>query len=211
MKPEGRARFDFERLELARLYDLPDRWLGEAVLRLARKARDEAPDHYADADRSYSTGLIWNVAPEIARRLGCTLSPNESQDPDIRYADDSELRRLTGHYLVNANLRGIASAYRKANPQGPSSAHDMLEMLHLNGNPIAIALDRLVPPDMACDNESDPLAHAMIVMSRQRGTSVAAGWSPAHESEYKATINTPRKTSSDDPDLVLDQDCEFWS
>jgi hypothetical protein len=82
-----RRQIDAERGETARLYGLSDRWLGEAVLALARKVRAEIPKYGApNPYGSYNDHLVWQVIPELARRVGCQTQPNEATDPNLRRA-----------------------------------------------------------------------------------------------------------------------------
>jgi hypothetical protein len=59
--------------EMERLRRLPDRWLAEERLRLARAARDAYPRELGNpSTMAYAPMPVWNVIPEIARRLGAT-------------------------------------------------------------------------------------------------------------------------------------------
>lgn len=65
LTPTQRARLAAERSEILRLYALPDRWLGEELLRLARRLRDDFPAGVAHPpEAAQRSGAHWGIAQQ---------------------------------------------------------------------------------------------------------------------------------------------------
>jgi hypothetical protein len=88
---EARAQLERERQEIERLFHLTDRVLGETLLTLARACRTKLPDKLKPNSISYESGLVWDLIPEIAKRLGCSdFEPNERGNPQHVNASNVE-------------------------------------------------------------------------------------------------------------------------
>lgn len=185
LSSESRERLDATNREMKRLCALPDRWLGEELLRLARRARKEYPSLLGNPCTSvYDPNFVWHLVPRIARELGVqNLSPNENINPRIAKAEGQELRDLVGTYLKSISLDRLApeAAAVTMDPRKPTAC-ELLANDFINGNPVSIALDRLVPaPAPGLDN-TDWIARHTREVSRVRGHSpVMASWSPAFQ------------------------------
>lgn len=162
------------RAEIERIYYLPDRWLAEELLRLVRQVRAELPDQLSFADRatSHACSLVWDVVPEIARRLGSrSLSPDESRDPKVTDCEHDILRQYAGICLKFSALSALVEQ------RCPDSVTRLLVREISEGNPIAIGLDRLslasgtTPPQ-------DLIARHMSEWSRANGLDEVAAWQP---------------------------------
>ncbi len=185
LSPESRERIDATSREMKRLYALPDRWLGEELLRLARRARKEYPSLLGNPCTSvYDPNFVWHVVPRIAKELGVkNLGPNENINPRVAQAEGQELRDLVGGYLKNLSLDKLApeAAAVPADRSKPTAC-ELLAHDFVNGNPVAIALDRLVPPPALGQDKNDWVARHTREVSRVRGHSpVMASWSPAFQ------------------------------
>lgn len=177
LSPESIRRIERTQTELARIHGLEDRWLGEEILRLARRARDENPKLLADPrGTSYSPNFVWQVIPEIARRLGAKPGLNEATDPDVIRTDDLRLREITGHYLANSSLR--YGMDRQIDKGDEITAIALLEHEACNGNPVAMAIDRICPPAPQGETQNDPLARSIWSVGRYLDGVQVAAWSP---------------------------------
>lgn len=201
LPPETRARIDATNREITRLYGLPDRWLGEALLKLARGTRAEFPDLQDPYNESYDVNFVWQVVPEIAKRLGATnLLPQEGIHTRVAGYSHRDLRDHASEYLKNITLelRGLSVRGEK-----PTSA-EILAHNVWNGNPVAIALDRLCPAYERGHHGVDWVARQIREVSRARGLEETAHWSPAMQ-EYgdrRAAADTdPEGPNEPDEDL----------
>jgi len=161
-------------LEIVRIYHLSDRWLAEELLRLARRCREEYPRRLKEVDRnaSYESSLVWDVVPEVAKRLGSrSLMMVEASDPKIVACDTAILREYAGICIKFSNLKSwIATADR-------TSAASLLVRDFCSGNPIAIALDRLQPANEE-DQAQDIIAREMREWSRKNCVEEVCSWRP---------------------------------
>ena len=176
MGDDAYARCEAERTEIARIHALPDRWLAAELLKLARSARKERPDLGDPFAHTYGTSFVWHVVPEIARRLGGRLLPNESADPETRAAGGPELRRIVGCHLANNEIdrrRDPSTGNRRV-----PDAVDMLGRNPANGNPAAIGLDRIQPPSAGMAPREDWTARTVQEAARNRGHGDVSEWSP---------------------------------
>jgi hypothetical protein len=180
-----------EEAELERLYGLPDREIGEELLTLARKAREENPRLLGDPDGiSYSPALVWHVIPEVAKRLGCAVGANEASSDDIVGISDRDLREAVGHYLANATLNYGLELQDLERPGNQPRAIDLLDREACNGNPVAIAIDRICPPAPEGQDQDDQLARRIREVGRYVDGAQVAMWSPeaASKSEIDAKL-----------------------
>lgn len=198
MSPGMRGRIDTSTTEMARLHALPDRWLGQEILRLARAARTLHPAELGTpGGMTYGVNLVWQIAPEAARRLGVTnLSPNEATDPEVRMASPEEFRQMIGQYIAHSSLDRLDNIRRRdlgtCDTDTRPGPGEMLCHEACNGNPLAMAADRIsAPPAPGCDRD-DPIARSLREISVRRGFAETPFWSPALS-----------KTSSTDPEPEL--------
>lgn len=157
--------------ELTRLYGLPDRFLGRALIDLARSAITADPDLGGDPrKRGYESLLIRSVLPRLALALGETgLTALEAAG--ARAAPDSgpDLRVLVGTCLNNAVFRPFVTQ--------PDPQLRALTLGFANGSPVTIGLDRVSPPTPASD---DWVARHIREVSRARfGAERFSAWEPA--------------------------------
>ncbi len=132
-----------ESREVKRLGGLSDRWLANELLRLARRVRADLP---ADGGDGYVGMLLWDVVPEVARRLGAPLLPTESIDHELRVARGDGLRAAVAACLRNVGPHLLRAAMRPDEPFCPVA---LLTRPPGEGNPVTMGLDRvagLAPP-----------------------------------------------------------------
>lgn len=182
LSPELRARLERTRSEVRRSYELPDRWLAREIADAARRIRASVPALAAPGwgGEGYSCHVLWCVVPELARRLGEPLLPNESNDARLRVAEGDELRSHVGICLANVGTVGLMR-------EVPEELQDDLHLLlhdSANGSPIAIALDRVAPPSPSSD---DHIARHLREISRHRGHEIVSAWHPGLQEEPVAT------------------------
>lgn len=190
LPPEVAARLERSKVRVDRLYGLPDRWLGRELAGIARRIRASVPEFASPASEGdgYSKHVLWDVVPEIARRLGEPLLPNESSDAGLRRAGEAELRRDVSNCMYNLSSIRLMQVV-------PEELQDDLHMLLLdaaNGNPVVVALDRIAPPGPDAD---DRLARHLREVSRARGHVPTSSWNPdlQHPSEPDpSTAPSPR-------------------
>lgn len=177
-----------ERKELARLHGLGDRWLGEAVLRLARDVRSKVPRMAGQAPdvRTCNGYLLWDAIPEMARRLGCDLRLNEAGG-DVRGETAGDLR-----LAVSAAMWGFGPGYLGEAAERDADLCPVSLLTHdvANGSPVAILLDRVAPPAPGAD---DRCARYVREVSRSRGLEVRDAWDPTmqHYGHYMPQVEGP--------------------
>lgn len=169
--PDQVRRVEAQSAEMRRIHALPDRWLAAELLRLARRIRS-ATTYAARAEHdTYNSSMLWDVIPELARRLGAEIQPNESLDARLRRLNGDELRMFVG--ICNAN---VARGYMKeANDDSDLNELDILFHETANGNPIIMALDRIAPPT---PDSTDPAATHLRHVSSIRGHAETPTWHP---------------------------------
>jgi len=186
-----RAALDAERREIARLHGLSDRWLADALLRMAREVRRAHPDRLGDPRGIvYETSFVWHLVPELAKRMGASrLLPNKATDQRFAAADGRELRRLAGIYLRHTAL----DRWRRPNVAGAERRAGMLPETLLcraiaNGNPVAFAADRICPAPAPGDDRDDWIARHVREVSAHRGLEPTPYWTPAMQArgEHRA-------------------------
>ena len=187
VSPATFARHQATKTELARLHALPDRWLAAALLSLARSARADHPELQDPHSGVYAASFLWQVVPEAARRLGGKMLPNEATR--YRHQDGREFRETLGVYLKNGELRLYMdpSDRERATP----TALEILDHEFVNGNPVAMAADRIHPPPPAGEDREDWIARHMREVSRNRGHGDIASWSPGGGPEPEPEAPTP--------------------
>lgn len=172
LPPHLKEKVDAEMTEMKRLYALPDRWLAEELLRLARTIRERTS--YAARDPkgdTYNSSVVWDFVPEIAYRLGGKLQLNESIDPQIKMAKGEDLRMYAAAFTI-----GVAEIYFRDARRGERLCPvDILFHNYCNGSPIMMAVDRLAPPS---PESEDSIARQIREIAAVRGHEPAAMWHP---------------------------------
>lgn len=179
LPPELRAKVDAERREIGRLFALEDRWLAAELLRLVRTIRERTQysTRHGDQD-TYNSSLLWDVIPEVAYRLGGRLMLNESTDFDLKTAQGVDFRNHVAIYLNN-----VATSYFRGADHGEQlNPVAILFRCTWNGNPIAMALDRIAPPEL---DAADLLAKDMVSMATTRGHAPTGCWHPSMQESGK--------------------------
>lgn len=176
LSPATQRRLTKLHEEALRLYRLPDRWLAQELLRLARRARLEQPEHlHRGRPMSYATSFVWHLLPNLAERLGATdFRPGENAHPDIVSAEGPFLRELVSSYMQNHGLSTLPQQRERNRP----SAIDIITRDPANGNPIAIALDRVAPALVNGKPSQDWLARYIQEISNIRGRQPRSHWHP---------------------------------
>lgn len=192
MSPQLHACVQATAREMARLHALPDRWLGQELLKLARTLRRQYPRQLSDPHgTTYDTNLVWQLVPEVAKRMGAgRLLPNEASSRSVVTTSDADLRVHVGVYLRNCALdRWPLPDRDRAVP----SAGEILCHSVANGNPIAMALDRLhAAPEPGLDRD-DYIARHVREISAARGFEPTPYWTPELQ-DYG--IDTPLETGT---------------
>jgi len=168
------ARAETEQNEITRLHGLTDIWLANEILKLARQARACSSYPYNEDVRelapvsawhlTYEARLVWGVIPELARRIGVVKLATNEIDWEIRELSDYELRLRVGYCIQNV---------------GPSlnPGWKMITRELVNGNPIAMAADRLLPGRVG--DRDDPITRNISEVARNRGVAYRGVWQPS--------------------------------
>lgn len=150
--------------EVARLYHLSDRFLGRAIIgtvRLARLARNDAfAHHLVPRELRHAAALVWDIGPEIARRLGEGDIRCGEIRPQVKAVSDANLRFWTW-----SCFQKTASALVEAEA-GRCEAWRLLLNDPSEGNALFVALDRIAPPENAHD---DICARYIAARDRNKG------------------------------------------
>jgi len=193
LSPKTRARLDATHEIITRLYYLPDRWLAEELLRLARRMRHDHPDRLGNpAVYVYDAGFVWHVVPEIAKRLGAIrLHPNEATRGDIVTLQGQDFRECVGCFLANISQNWP----RPIDAEGTPTAADILTHEIANGQPAAFALDRPrlnAPPPPPGHDRNDYVARHVREISRNRSHGETPYWSPDLQLPARPSRLVPR-------------------
>ena len=180
ISPELRARIDAEAQEMQRIFALPDRWLAVHLLKLCRQIRNNSAKYSQRGDHdTYNSALLWDVIPEVARRLGAPIQADESMNREIRIAQGQALRDYVAACMANVSV-GYLKDSRTGDLVEPI---DILFRESANGNPVLVALDRLVPPTPA---STDAAARRLREISNVRGHEETGAWHPSLNEEPPA-------------------------
>ncbi|MCV9963778.1 hypothetical protein OIU34_18030 [Pararhizobium sp. BT-229] len=178
--------------EVERLFYLSDRFLGRAIIGAARAARSIRGDgfahHRVPRELRHAAALVWDIGPEIARRLGETdIRPAEIR-PQVRAVSDANLRFWTWRCFQKTTIAFLEPAA----DTGRHSAWKLLLNDPSDGNPLFVALDRLAPPQNAQD---DICARYIAARDRIRGSGDGrAMWSPGGQGE-RIRLSSAQMTS----------------
>ncbi|MCS4089846.1 hypothetical protein [Rhizobium sp. BK176] len=161
-----------------RLYHLSDRFLARAIVGTARSARSVRQDgfahHSVTRELRHAAALVWDIAPEIARRLGESDIRAGEIRQQVRRVSDADLRFWTWTCLQKTASAFVAAANGDRHEAWKLLLHDPSE-----GNPLFIALDRLSPPENAHDDIC-----ARYIAARDRGRGWDNGrtmWTPSSD------------------------------
>jgi hypothetical protein len=172
--------------EMVRLFNLPDLWLGAELLRLAREARSVAPDLFGDRDGyGYNIGLLWDIIPEVAKRLSPILKieANECLDVPIKALEGTEFRNYVGHFVGLSSMENLS---HKAEYKEKGRSFSLLGNDMCNGNPVIMALDRISP----ATNSYDEVAARIKRISEIRGHDpIMDMWRPEFQTKNSISIN----------------------
>lgn len=162
LSPEARARLEQDRREALRLYGLGNAWLAAAMLAAAREAQAAAP-YWAPGDLTYDARLIWDIVPELARRLGVVKLTTNEIDWEIRELSDYDLRLRAGYTLKNIGYSTLPGWRQLTRDIG-------------NGNMVVYAADRLCPGRMG--DRDDPIVRNLTELAACRGRPYDGIWTP---------------------------------
>jgi hypothetical protein len=155
--------------EAVRLFHLGDRWLAQALLVLSRAARRAAPALRPDDVRQDSR-LVWDIAPEIARRLGARQFLPLEAHGDFARLSLRNLRSRLDEALVSTGH------YRESGP-----AWALLTLPPEMGNVVAFGMDRLcVQAAEIPDDTGDLLCRRVAMACAAQGLAFATAWHPGH-------------------------------
>jgi hypothetical protein len=161
-----------------RLFHLSDRFLARTIIGTARSARSVRQDglahHSVSRELRHAAALVWDIAPEIARRLGESDIRAGEIRQQVKRATDADLRFWTWTCLQKTASSFVASANGDRHEAWKLLLHDPSE-----GNPLFIALDRLAPPENAHDDMC-----ARYIAARDRGRGWDTGrtmWTPSSD------------------------------
>jgi len=163
LSEEARQSLDAMERECARLHRLTDQWLAAALLKLARQAQADMPD-LGQHGHTYDSRLIWSLIPEVSRRLGTVRLLPAEFDLEIRPLSDYELRIRVGNTLYNVG-------------RAQSAAWKLLTRDCANGNPTAMAVDRLCPGVLG--DRDDPLVKRLTEVAFHRKVPFHGVWAPS--------------------------------
>jgi hypothetical protein len=174
LTPEQKAKIAAERAFAEACFAANDIDLGRAILKLATDIRDGYPEEFSWERRGdgYSGALVWEIAPEIARRLG-VADFRRGKRPYACAGDDDLTLRIFACNAIFGSRRTILKA--DGSREDPE-AWSLLQREPCNGNPLAIGLDRVAPPT---EDPNDGLARRIAEVSQTRGFPRQTAWSPA--------------------------------
>ncbi len=160
---------------MARLHGLSDRSLGTELLDIARVARIDRPDcsDPADTNASADCVILWQVVPEIARRLGA--GPPTPDEAAVEYLPLSNMEFRAGVTWVIANR---SFRYSIDHEVDTPSAAELLARRIIDGNPLAIGLDRVAPVPIEEADTADYIARKIFALSVSLGLPPRTTWSP---------------------------------
>lgn len=162
LSAEARVRIEQDRREAQRLYGLGNAWLAATLLAAAREAQAASPER-APGECTYDARLIWEIVPELARRLGVVKLTTNEIDWEIRELSDYELRVRAGHTLKNISY-STAPGWR------------LLTRDIAHGNAIVYAVDRLCPGRMG--DREDPIVRNLTELAACRCRPYSGVWTP---------------------------------
>ena len=187
--------------EMNNIFLLDDKSIGFLLIELAREARKEDPERLGNPADSYANALIWSVIPALALRLGVpsyVLCKDEYTLIEDLPEDPGKLREYVANYLSNARLVNRPEMLEK------ETLH-LLDNEFVNGNPVAVALDRLAPAGP--DNHDWIARHTREISCARFGDERYSNWTPEMQNygeKQESPIEEPE--SHNEPDS---QSCLF--
>lgn len=180
LSPAQLARIAAERAFAQRCFSASDVELGRIILKLATDMRRLHPETFAWERRGdgYAGALVWELAPEIARRLGVP-DFHRGRRPYACAGDDDLTLRI---FTCNAIFGARGTVLRDPGSGGEPEAWSLLQREPCNGNPLAIGLDRVAAPT---EDPNDALAMRIAEVSQNRGFPRQTSWSPAMDGRPK--------------------------
>jgi hypothetical protein len=153
--------------ETERFFGLADRWMAAELLRLCRHVRTNAPEEIAGrCSGTAESRMLWDIAPEIAARLGATrFLPMERMDPCLSGLDAFDFRQVVT--CVFSRVRACDAI------EDDTGMWDLLTRDVAAGNHLAIALDRVAPAVVPGDFIAATLYDAWLTRGVRR-----LSWSP---------------------------------
>lgn len=169
-----RERVARESAEACACHAASDIELGRRLIKLAQSVRKAFPENLPAEPAEHArcgSMLVWEVAPEIARRLGAPDFERGRRPYSLRDADPDDLRGIAAGSIFGSRVFLVLSDGKTADP----FAWSMLRREPCNGNPVVIGLDRVAPPT---NDRRDMLAMRLLEVSRARGHDPVMSWSP---------------------------------
>lgn len=190
LSSEQRQRLQADRNEIHRLYLLSDTALAIELLTMARTVRSAHPEDLSRDRYCYDTHLVWDLVPEIARRLGIEKTeflPGEWQDNEFPQLENPKLRNVVALYIANIN------SYRFHEKDSTSvDPWKILTQAPIDGNPLAFAMERICPVDTVDESvQADELAKRISEVQKYRGNDGVRVWQPdweRHPDELKRPL-----------------------
>jgi hypothetical protein len=180
----GQERIKRELQEAIACNDASDEVLARLLLSLATVVRDELPARFQwrEPGDGYDGAFVWEIIPEIARRLGIEDASRQARPYALREVNESDLRSYAAYAILNAHphLPGASAAALEA--------WRKLLREPANGNVVAIALDRIAAP---APDAQDPLALRLREVSVVRGFAETAIWRPELNGEPVVAALSP--------------------
>lgn len=194
LTPAQRARIQTERTFARACYAADDIWLGRAILKLATDIRNAYPEEFPSGrpGDGYSGALVWEIAPEIARRLGVLDFARGRQPYACQNESELGLRVLTCNAIFGSRRTLLGADGSREHPL----AWSLLQREPANGNPLAIGLDRVAQPT---EDPNDQLARRIAEVSQTRGFPRQMAWSPAMDGSRRIAVSEPVEASSRAP------------
>lgn len=176
LSPALRERIALERAYAHSCFAADDIDLGRMILKLAVDLREGYPAEFdmGDDRGNYSSALVWEIAPEIARRLGVVDFRRGKRPYACHDSDDHGLRSFACNAIFGSSRKVLSPSGSWEDPPALS----LLQREPCNGNPLVIGLDRVAPP---YDDPVDHLAWRIAEVSQTRGFPRQIAWSPAME------------------------------
>jgi hypothetical protein len=169
MSPAKRAYYERVDAEIARLFSLPTRFLARALIIHARNARALHPDFLAldpqEGNRTVSA-LVWDIIPEICYRMGERSEVPGERRAQVRGMTDMRFRIHAG-FIIMGSANVVFNDEKRVRDPNAVDPFEVLTHDVANGNPVAFALDRVVPAHTY--NKEDALSRYTQEISGNRG------------------------------------------
>ena len=166
------------KIVIMRIYSLSNRWLGEELIRLARRVRADFPDELGHPyAKEREVDFVWHIIPEISKRLGVTkFLPNERNNGDISSRDNQQLRIFLGVFLHEVNLSRWCLKHFP-HETFPKAGEILCNTITL-GNPILFAMNKISEPFPPEQDDIDWFSNEIRKFSVEQGHEETAIWNP---------------------------------